>query len=188
MNPFKLRIHRSYPLHSNILIFSKESEVHQRSEYMRNFGHNGYEDFYGVGINGKNSEMHAAMGLCVLESLEEILLKRKTASQQYDKELESLGLTRPSVQEHCTYNYAYYPIILESEEQLKKVKSHLEENGVFPRRYFYPSLNTLPYIADVKMEVAESISKRILCLPLYFDLQEEEISKISQLMIEVLRN
>jgi dTDP-4-amino-4,6-dideoxygalactose transaminase len=74
---------------------------------MRNFGHNGPEDFFGVGINAKNSEYHAAMGLCNLKYIEEIKEKRKSQSEYYDEILQKLDIKTPSITPECTFNYAY---------------------------------------------------------------------------------
>jgi len=65
---------------------------------------------------------------------------------------------------------------------LLKTKNALNEQQVFPRRYFYPSLNKLPYLEYKKYPVAEEISKRILCLPLFADLSESNIESICQIV------
>ena len=58
-------------------VATNNSELAHKISYMRNFGHNGPEDFYGVGVNGKSSEFHAAMGICLIDKLPEIIEKRK---------------------------------------------------------------------------------------------------------------
>ena len=113
----------------------------------RNFGHSGFDVFDGVGINGKNSEFHAAMGLCNLPYVESILIDRKRIHEMYDRFLLDLPLKKQKILKETTkYNHAYYPVVFESEEILLNVKAHLEKNNIFPRRYFYPSLNKLNYI------------------------------------------
>jgi dTDP-4-amino-4,6-dideoxygalactose transaminase len=158
-----------------------------RISYMRNFGHNGQEEFFGVGINGKNSELHAAMGLCNYPYITSILNSRKAISEMYDQHISRIGLKvkRPFIPEDTDYNYSYYPILFESEEQLMKVRDYLVLNNVYPRRYFYPSLNHLPYLnKNEKFMVADSISSRILCLPLYYDMKEETIALICSYMLK----
>ena len=80
------------------------------------------------------------------------------------------------------WNYHYYPVIFESEETLLKVKEALNKKNIFPRRYFYPSLNTVKYLNGEKMPISESISKRIVCLPLYAELEPEIVEKISKII------
>src|SRR5690606_30496809 len=84
------------------------------------------------------------------------------------------------------WNYSYYPVIFEDETILLKVQQALNQNDIFPRRYFYPSLNTLKYVKSPKMKISEEISKRILCLPLYQDLKKSEIDLISAIINKVI--
>jgi dTDP-4-amino-4,6-dideoxygalactose transaminase len=86
------------------------------------------------------------------------------------------------IRERTDWNYSYYPVIFESEEQLFKVQKGLNENQIFPRRYFYPSLNTIEYAKGMKMLSSESIAARILCLPLYVGLPVEDMTKIVTLI------
>jgi dTDP-4-amino-4,6-dideoxygalactose transaminase len=155
----------------------------QRIEYMVNFGHKGQEEFWGLGINGKNSELHAAMGLCVLPKVPDLIEKRKALCDLYDKLLKGSSLTRPLCAVDTDYNYAYYPVIFESEQAVIKAKKALNEKDIFPRRYFYPSLNSLPYVTTKRMEVSEDISTRILCLPLSSYLLPEEVNLICETLL-----
>lgn len=158
-------------------IISNSREVTERVAYMRNFGHDGPGNFNGVGINGKNSEMHAAMGLCNLGYIDKLLAKRKQQCRFYNTLLDSLPVRRPSIQEHADFNHAYYAILFDTEEEAVTTLTNLEMNGISPRRYFYPSLTELDY-AEGECPKSLDISKRILCLPLYHNL-----SKIEQDMI-----
>jgi dTDP-4-amino-4,6-dideoxygalactose transaminase len=169
-------------------VFTKDPELLKNMAYMRNFGHNGPEDFFGVGINGKNSEFHAAMGLVNLKYIDEIRDKRKELSAYYDKKLERLSKTTPVLLEGSQFNFAYYPIVLPTEEILEKLVKVLNDNWVYPRRYFYPSLHHLNYVERQYLPVSESVSKRVLCLPLYQTLSFEEIDFISRLMLRLQNN
>ncbi len=85
-------------------------------------------------------------------------------------------------------NYSYCPIILPSAESVLHVEKHLQAHGVFPRRYFYPSVNTYGAIVNYQsMPISEDIANRILCLPLYYTLPEEDLNRIGQLMVESLQ-
>lgn len=150
----------------------KDNEVSNRLDLTKRFGHNG-DTHYQLGINGKTSEFHAAMGLANFPYIDKIISARKTCSELYDKLLNN-SLGRPKNQNDLDYNYAYYPIVFKSEKQLLDVFSELNKMDVYPRRYFYPSLNQLPYLNYKHCEISEDISKRIACLPLYVGLKEEE--------------
>lgn len=168
-----------------------DNDLAHRISYMRNFGHKGQEEFWGVGINGKNSEFHAAMGLCNFPYISSILETRKALSGTYDQYFQDLGvcLVRPEVPDQTEYNYSYYPVLFDSEKQLLGVRDSLNASYIYPRRYFYPSLNTLPYVDKhrVDLTITESISRRVLCLPLYHDLPKESIKSICSIISKILK-
>jgi dTDP-4-amino-4,6-dideoxygalactose transaminase len=165
-------------------IVTNDDELAHKISYMRNFGHNGPEAFFGVGVNGKSSEFQAAMGLCVLPHLTEIIARRKEISDLYVKMLQDLPVTFLQIQEGTSrYNYAYFPIVLETEEVLIRLVKALNHEQITPRRYFYPSLNTLNYVENnLTNDFATDVSKRVLCLPLYPQLTEQEVIKIAEII------
>jgi dTDP-4-amino-4,6-dideoxygalactose transaminase len=159
-------------------LFSSNIDFFDKAFFMHNFGHNGQEDFSGVGINGKISELQGAMGLSVLPYLPFIIQERKKIVDAYQSQLNFIGFKSFELREKVEWNYAYYPIWFENEKTLKKVVQALNEEQIFPRRYFYPSLNKLPYVLPQHCPEAEKISTCIICLPLYVGLSQEEIEKI----------
>ena len=170
-------------------IFTKDPNLLKKMSFLRNFGHDGYEKFSDIGINGKNSEFHAAMGLVNLKYIDEILLTRKNLSIFYNKALKNFKCAKPTLNQYSQYNFSYYPIVLESEEVTLKIIQILNDNWIYPRRYFYPSLSKLPYIEGaIELPNTESITKRILCLPLYHTLTKEEIDLIAGIMLRVQNN
>lgn len=168
-------------------VITRQPELARLLGQHRNFGHVTPISFDEVGINGKNSELHAAMGLCILPHAEAILRRRKELSAAYDDALADLPLRRPSVTPGCDFNHAYYPVIFESEAALLDTVSLMNAHNVFPRRYFYPSLSRLPYITDQATPMADDIARRVLCLPLYHDLAPEELSLVASLLRKALR-
>lgn len=167
------------------LVICNDNQINQKLRYIRNFGIAGYDQFTELGINGKNSEFHAAMGLVNLNYIEKIHQKRKALSECYDENLKDFPHQKPLWHGDASKNYAYYPILLESEEDLLIVERRLKENEIQIRRYFYPSLATaLPYLDKKEMEVTENRAKRIICLPLYYDLEMDDIKRISNLILK----
>ena len=131
-----------------------------------------------LGINAKMNEFEAAMGLCILDEIEDIIARRKEKWEFYKKELENY-VQLQKINSEIEYNYAYFPIIFENEKILLKIKNKLNKENIFPRRYFYPSLDTLYYIKPKQfMPISRDISKRILCLPLFDDLKRSYQVKI----------
>jgi dTDP-4-amino-4,6-dideoxygalactose transaminase len=169
-------------------VFSLNSDLIKTMSYQRNFGHDGPEEYYGVGINGKNSEFHAAMGLVNLKHVDEIIKKRQELTTYYNEKLQKLNLKRPKIGTKVTYNYCYYPVIFPSEELLLTCLKKLNRSEIFPRRYFHPSLDQLPYVDKQDCTITDQISKRVLCLPLYYDLSFEEIDLICRLIKSVWIN
>lgn len=159
----------------------KDPEINKKLDLAKRFGHNG-DDHFQLGINGKTSEFHAAMGLANFPYIDSIISARKTISDLYDKLLNN-SLGRPKKQSDLVYNYAYYPVIFDSEKQLLDVFSALNKADIYPRRYFYPSLNRLPYIKGELCEFSEDISSRIACLPFYVGLKEDE----QELIVNIIR-
>ncbi len=165
-------------------VFTNSPELLEKMAFLKNFGHNGPVEFAEVGINGKNSEMHAAMGLANLSYVDAILLRRKELCEHYDARLKGLKVRKPLVRTMSESNYAYYPVIFEREEQLVKSMETLISHEIFPRRYFYPSLNTISYTkGKYTAPISESVSKQVMCLPLYHDLSVEEIDFICRILL-----
>jgi dTDP-4-amino-4,6-dideoxygalactose transaminase len=171
------------------LIVTKDPELLKELAFIRNFGFNGPEAFATLGINGKNSEFHAAMGLANLPHVEAINAKRKLLTERYEEQLLGFRSRTPVWHQHANKNYAYFAIIVESEEMLKKCFSYLQAHEIFARRYFYPSLaSTLPYLEKKVLEVTDKVAQCVMCLPLYYDLSVEEVDLICRLLLRVQNN
>lgn len=153
-----------------------DGALHRKLSLMRAFGHVKDEHFE-PGINAKNSELHASVGLLVLRHFSEILQRRRSQWLRYSAGLRDFKIAE--IPPGTDYNHSYFPVVFESEEALTNVVESLLEMGVAPRRYFYPALNTLPYInAGGECPVAERVAKRVLCLPLFHDLDEAVIDEV----------
>ncbi len=162
-------------------MFCKDEALNHQLFYSHNFGHNGPLAFHGLGINGKISELQAAMGLAVFPYMNHILEERKKVVAFYNQYL-SANLQTLKIREGAAWNYSYYPVIFEDEKTLLKAQDLLAEQDIIPRRYFYPSLNTVDYTKTATMPVSENISARILCLPLYVGLSLEAQQNISAII------
>lgn len=147
-----------------------------------NFGHISKEDFYGLGINAKMSELQSAMGLAVLPYVSQIIEARSKLVTEYKKNLNHLDIRFLKIRPQTTWNYSYFPLIFETTNQMLKVKMALEEAQINSRRYFFPSLNTLNYVASQKCPISESIANRILCMPLYDSLTLSEVHSITKIV------
>lgn len=159
-------------------LFCNDADLNHQMYFSHNFGHNGPLAFHGLGINGKTSELQAAMGLAVLPYMGEIIKSRKDIVDFYNANLNFGKLHTIKIRENTTWNYSYYPILLESEAKLLEVQKALNAAEIFPRRYFYPSLNTIDFAKGQTMPISEDVASRVMCLPLYAGLMPSELEQI----------
>lgn len=167
-------------------VFTNEEELHQRMFRLHNFGYTSQVTFDSVGINGKLSELHAAMGLSVLPYMEEIIESRKTIVGQYSDRLDHPSIQLLKIRAGTGWNYSYFPIILESEKTLQAVMESLGSDNIVPRRYFYPSLNETGLNDGQPAPVSESMSRRVLCLPLYHGLESEDVDRVCRGILQAI--
>jgi dTDP-4-amino-4,6-dideoxygalactose transaminase len=165
-------------------VFCKDEKLIKKLFSRHNFGHNGYLEIDELGINGKMSELHAAMGLAVLPYVKSNIEERKQLVEYYKTNLANSKLTFLKIRENTVWNYSYFPVIFESEEKLLSVIAKFEQNQIYARRYFYPSLNKLKFIPKTSHLLSEDIAERILCLPLYFGLSNIDKERILNILKE----
>lgn len=163
-------------------LFTKDPELFHQCFYSHNFGHNGPLEFHGLGINGKISELQAAMGLSVLPYMSTIIKAREEVVALYDSLLDFDKVQKIKLREHTQWNFSYYPILFKDEASLLEAQKALNAAQVFPRRYFYPSLNTVPFVDQQKMYVSENLSSNIICLPLYIGIEKNIIKEIVKII------
>ena len=167
-------------------VFTMDPALLKKLAYIRNFGFDGPEKFALVGINGKNSEFHAAMGVTNLKYIGDILEKRKSGYLHYKEALQDKGVRFQKIEKETIYNHSYFPIVLESEALLKKVEKYFNDNLIFPRRYFHPSLNSTSIVPYSACPISEQVSSTILCLPLYHQLSTEEMNFIIRIFLRAI--
>lgn len=160
-------------------------DLHEKLKRIRFFGHNQAKDIVEDGFNGKMTEVHAALGVANVKYYDDVLRDRKQKYLYYLNQLKDLDFIRFQNSNGGTPNYSYFPVIFDSEERLLGVEKRLNNANIFPRRYFYPSVNTFVDIIEYQeCPISEDISKRILCLPLYWKLSKDEL----KIIIETISN
>lgn len=159
-------------------VITNDDELARKIRLMINFGISSPTDIDSVGTNAKMNEFEAAMGLCVLDEIDTIRQRREDIWQVYTNELSNI-VELQQWNEYGKNNFAYAPVLFESEEQLLKIEAKLKENDILPRRYFYPSLDTLSYLDSKQIcDNSRDVASRILCLPIYPALEKENIKRI----------
>lgn len=166
---------------------SRNKSLVEKLKRIRFFGHNESKDVVEDGFNGKLTEIHAALGIANIKYYNHVLEDRKSKYNLYIEALSPNKQLSFQVIKYGETNYSYFPVIFDSEEQLLLVESVLNEKGIYPRRYFYPSVNTFTEVVNYKCTpISESISKRILCLPLFWKLGNSEIKKVTDIINNTL--
>jgi len=160
-------------------VITQDPELSEKVFLLKTFGHR-MDKYHMVGINGKNSELHAAIGLCNLNIVNFHIQERKIIFELYKDLLDYLPLKTLNINPANKHNYAYFPVIFENHSKMIQVKTALELENIFPRRYFYPSLNKLPFISDESCPISEKISESVLCLPLYYELKRKDVMRIAE--------
>lgn len=163
-------------------IIFKCKETLEKAKQLINFGFDSNNNPQYTGINAKMSEMHAAMGLALFDRIDEILQKRQALVYEYKKQLNGY-LQFQTWHAEGENNGAYMPVVFDSEQSLLSTMQHLTYKGIQSRRYFYPSLSEVPaYGMHGDTPIANDISRRILCLPMYFDLSKSTIGEIANVI------
>ncbi|OEH86738.1 hypothetical protein BHU72_00225 [Desulfuribacillus stibiiarsenatis] len=170
-------------------LLTENDEVAQRISCLRNFGILDAENFGGIGINAKNSEFHAAMGLCIFPYLDTIIQLRREKYTFYCSLLKKYQhrIHIPIPREGTESNYAYFPIILESERLLLDLIQAFHNHNIYPRRYFHPSLNKLSFLSNsCSLPSAEDVASKVLCLPFHAEITYDEILRVDQIIEDVI--
>lgn len=162
--------------------FSKHEHKLREAFLLHNFGHIDNLNFEGIGINGKLSELQAAMGLAVLPEIPQLIEKRKQISGHYFQELNTDRYTTIQIREYTNWNHSYFPILFRTEAELISMERLMNMENIFPRRYFYPSLNTLAFLNPSNCPVSMDVASRIMCLPIFHDLSENQQDRIIKLL------
>lgn len=169
--------------------FSENLEIIDRLKQIRFFGHNENKEIVTDGFNGKMTEIHAALGILNLSYIDEIISDRRQKYLLYVKLLENSNKIQFQTININDSNFSYFPVLFSDESVLKKVTFALNNENIYPRRYFHPAINTFSKILSYQeAPIAEEVSSKILCLPLYYELSFDIIEKISEIILRELES
>lgn len=168
-------------------VISKSAEAKEQIDRLKNFGHDGQNNFNGIGINGKNSELHAALGLCLLDHSKELVSKRRKQWDIYFEQLTGSRFKCLNVENKEGFNGAYFPITCPPDIDCDALISMAKSKEIEIRKYFYPSLDTLDYVNGGVMPVSRNMADRICCLPLYHEMTSDEQMKVIELLKSILK-
>jgi len=164
-----------------------------RVDKLKNFGFENEITVSEIGINGKMNEFSAALGLVQLRHYQEAFDKRKFVDSYYREALTKIeGITLLEYPDSVKPNFSYFPILVEDSYGITRDELYekFKANGIFSRRYFYPLISNFdvyqshPSASRENLPVSNAISKKVLCLPMYPNLMEEQLKQIVRIIIE----
>lgn len=173
---------------------SRNPDVATKQELLQNFGISGYESVSMIGGNSKMNEFSAAMGLATIDDLDKIIEKRKRIVQSYKEYLDGIDGVRTLCEETegVEQNYAYFPVIIDEQKYgitRDEVYELLAQNNIYARKYFYPLTSDMecyfekyPEFLESDVPIARYLSDRILSLPCYYDLTEENVKRVCKVL------
>jgi len=168
-------------------IICPDAKMKQRIDDLKNFGYADEVTVVAPGINAKMNELQAAFGLLQLKHIDKAIDRRREIDAQYRKKISSIpGIICPTLPADTTYNYAYFPILIEKDYSLSRdeLNDKLRQQGIFARRYFYPLIREfpmyrgLPSAVQSNLPIAKVAADHVLCLPIYPALENESIARI----------
>ena len=177
-------------------IIANNVKIMETLKLLRNFGIKSEEQIVLPGINAKMNEFQAIMGICNLENIDEKIQYRKTIYDYYKEKLSNIKDIKFQKIIASKYNYGYMPMCFDNIEMRDKIYLELIKNGIKPRKYFYPLTSNFDYFKEKdidivkknELKIANYISDRILCLPLYYGLEIEVVDRIIKIIKKVIKS
>lgn len=175
-------------------IICPDAKTKQHIDHLKNFGFVDETTVVATGINGKMSEINAAFGLLQLQHIDTAIAKRAEVDAHYRQALANTqGITIPELLDYEGHNFSYFPILVEKDYPLSRdeLYQHLKSHGIHARRYFYPLISDfpmyrcLPSAKASNLPNAREIADKVLCLPIYPDLTEEDLRRIISELLEI---
>jgi dTDP-4-amino-4,6-dideoxygalactose transaminase len=178
-------------------IISHDENTKEHIDQLKNFGITDETTVVSPGINAKMNEFQAALGILQLKYFDESVKRREKITDIYREAFIGIkGLTCLQVLPGFTYNYAYFPILIDAFKfgrERDYVYNELRKQDIFCRRYFYPLISQFPTYKGLesaqrgKMPVAERITEEVLCLPIYPDLDIDKVHYIAENILKLRR-
>ncbi len=175
-------------------IVCPDAKTKQRIDHLKNFGFVDETTVVAPGINGKMSEFNAALGLLQLKYIDEAIKRRATINALYKNLLSTVpGIHCIPDNDELIPNYSYFPILVEPDYPLTRdiLYEKLKMHNYYARRYFYPLISDFPMYRGLpsarrdNLPVATQISERVLCLPIYPELDYQNVKDIVALIADL---
>lgn len=166
-----------------------DPSLSKKLDDLKNFGITGPESVECVGGNAKMNELQAVMGICNIKHVDSEIEKRKKVAEKYYERLSGVkGIKLNITREEVRSNYGYMPIVFDGyKKNREEVFEDLRSHNIFPRKYFYPLINSLTCYKDKygssHTPTAEYVAERVLTLPIYADLAPDDVNRICEIIL-----
>jgi len=168
-------------------VIFRDDDVCERARRMVNFGMDpGTGEIVETGTNLKLSEMHAAMGLAMLDDMDYVLERRRSLADLYRRRLDDYVQCQ-RIESDVALSGSYMPVAFSDTETCERMIALLGSEGIKTRRYFSPSLDvTAPYAKFGTARNSQRLSQRVLCLPLYTELLSDDVERVCSVVLGAL--
>jgi dTDP-4-amino-4,6-dideoxygalactose transaminase len=172
-------------------IICPDAKIKRRIDYLKNFGFADEVTVVAAGINGKMSEIQAAMGLLQLKHIDSVLARRAEIGALYRKALAGVkGIALVDAAPGDGWNHAYYPVRVTAAYPCSRdaLYARMQSHNIFPRRYFYPLITDfpiyrgIPSAAQAGLPVARQAADEILCLPIFPEMTNEQVERVVRVL------
>ena len=175
-------------------IISHSEDMKHQIDNLKNFGYVDETSVAAPGINAKMNEFQAALGMLQLKYVEENIAKRRALASRYRAALSRIdGIGFFPEFESVRYTYGAFPILIDEDKfgrTREFVYEKLKGRNIFARRYYYPLISEFPTYSGLdsakpgSLPAAERISRQVLCLPIYPELENHTVDIICELIAE----
>jgi dTDP-4-amino-4,6-dideoxygalactose transaminase len=162
---------------------------------LKNFGFRDEITVVAPGINAKMNELQAAYGLLSLKYVNEAIAKRKVIANKYCDQLADIkGVSVLNRDNSISHNYSYFPIFIDTKvygQTRDELYEALKAQNIFSRRYFYPLISDFEPYCELEsanpqnLRIAHEIADTVLCLPIYPDLNLDDVKRICNIIAKI---
>lgn len=171
-------------------VLTNDDELAERMRLMRNFGFKGYDNVIYPGINGKLSEISAAMGLSNLELLKAFVAENFRRHRAYDallSDANGIKVLKYSEADSPNYHYSVIEVDDRAVSNRDQLVAILHAENILARKYFWPGCHQMkPYRdlyphSSLLLKNTIDVAERVIVLP-NGSLSDDELTAITSII------
>jgi perosamine synthetase len=172
------------------ICLTDDRKLAEKMKILRDHGMNPDRKYWHdvIGFNYRMTNLQAALGVAQLRKIDHLIERKRTIARLYAEQLKELPSVTPAPQMPWAKNVYWLYSVLVKETLRNKLIDIFEKQGIEVRPFFYPSHILPPYKSSLQLPVAEELSRKGINLPSGFNLSENHVRRITDLMKAVLNN